>query len=162
MTCGMFFALVRVMAKSKKRTEGMAFYRPERAEGAEAPLAQSGVHAGFPSPADDFIERRLDLGRALVPHPEATFFARVEGDSMKDECIEDGDLLVVDKSVEAADGDLTVSYLDGEFTLKRIRLREGKIRLVPANPRYEMIEVTPENDFSVWGVVTFVVKKIGR
>lgn len=81
---------------------------------------------------------------------------------MKDECIEDGDLLVVDKSVEAADGDLTVSYLDGEFTLKRIRLREGKIRLVPANPRYEMIEVTPENDFSVWGVVTFVVKKVGR
>lgn len=70
----------RVMAKSKKRTEGMAFFRPERAEGAEAPLAQSGVHAGFPSPADDFIERRLDLGRALVPHPEATFFARVEGD----------------------------------------------------------------------------------
>jgi SOS response umuD protein. serine peptidase. MEROPS family S24 len=150
------------MAKSKKRTEGMAFFRPERAEGAEAPLAQSGVHAGFPSPADDFIERRLDLGRALVPHPEATFFARVEGDSMKDECIEDGDLLVVDKSVEAADGDLTVSYLDGEFTLKRIRLREGKTRLVPANPRYEMIEVTPENDFSVWGVVTFVVKKVGR
>ena len=150
------------MAKSKKRTEGMAFFRPERAEGAEAPLAPSGVHAGFPSPADDFIERRLDLGRALVPHPEATFFARVEGDSMKDECIEDGDLLVVDKSVEAADGDLTVSYLDGEFTLKRIRLSEGKIRLVPANPRYEMIEETPENDFSVWGVVTFVVKKIGR
>ena len=150
------------MAKSKKRTEGMAFFRPERAEGAEAPLAQSGVHAGFPSPADDFIERRLDLGRALVPHPEATFFARVEGDSMKDECIEDGDLLVVDKSVEAADGDLTVSYLDGEFTLKRIRLREGKIRLVPANPRYEMIEVTPENDFSVWGVGTCVVTKVGR
>ncbi len=140
----------------------MEFFRPEQAVKADAPLAQSGVHAGFPSPADDFIEQRLDLGRALVPHPEATFFARVEGDSMRDECIEEGDLLVVDKSVEAADGDLAVCYLDGEFTLKRIRLRDGTIRLVPANPRYKVIEVTPENDFSVWGVVTFAVKKIGR
>lgn len=156
------FCVYPRMAKSKNRPQGLEFFRPDQAGSAEAPLAQSGVHAGFPSPADDFVERRLDLGRALVPHPEATFFARVEGDSMKDECIEDGDLLVVDKSVEAADGDLTVSYLDGEFTLKRIRLRDGKIRLVPANPRYEVIEITPENDFSVWGVVTFVVKKIGR
>lgn len=150
------------MAKSEKSTERLEFFRPEQAGGAEAPLAQSGVHAGFPSPADDFIERRLDLGRALVPHPDATFFARVEGDSMRDECIEEGDLLVVDKSVEAADGDLAVCYLDGEFTLKRIRMRAGRVRLVAANPRYEAIEVTPENDFSIWGVVTFVVKKIAR
>lgn len=150
------------MAKSEKSTERLEFFRPEQTGGAEVPLAQSGVHAGFPSPADDFVERRLDLGRALVPHPEATFFARVEGDSMRDECIEEGDLLVVDKSVEAADGDLAVCYLDGEFTLKRIRMREGRVRLVAANPRYEAIEVTPENDFSIWGVVTFVVKKIDR
>lgn len=150
------------MAKSEKDTERFEFFRPEQVGGAEAPLAQSGVHAGFPSPADDFIERRLDLGRALVPHPDATFFARVEGDSMRDECIEEGDLLVVDKSVEAADGDLAVCYLDGEFTLKRIRMRAGRVRLVASNPRYEAIEVTPENDFSIWGVVTFVVKKIAR
>lgn len=138
------------------------WFRPEESEPMEVPLAGNGVRAGFPSPAEDHAEKRLDLARLIVKHPEATFYARVEGDSMQDECVEDGDLLVVDKSLRPEDGSLAVSYLDGEFTLKRVRIEEGKIRLVPSNGKYPVIEVSPENDFRIWGVVTYVVKQIRR
>lgn len=123
-------------------------------------MAGSGVHAGFPSPAEDHIEGRLDLNKLAVTHPDATFFARVEGDSMKDDCIEDGDLLVIDKSLKPEDGNVVVSYLDGEFTLKRIQIKKGKIYLVPANKKYPAIEVDPQSDFRVWGVVRYVLKKV--
>ncbi len=105
------------------------------------------VHAGFPSPAEDYSEGTLDLNRLVVRHPEATFFARVEGDSMKDEGIGEGDILVVDKAVAPYDGCLAVACVDGEFTLKRVRMEPGRILLVPANPRYRVVEITPENEF---------------
>jgi len=124
------------------------------------PLAASSVHAGFPSPADDFLEGTLDLDSLVVRHPEATFFARVEGDSMKDEGIVEGDILVVDKAVEPADGCLAVAWIDGEFTLKRVRMERGRVLLVPANPVYPTIEVGPDDDFAVWGVVQWVVKQV--
>lgn len=143
---------------AKKRN--MAFLKPEISVPLEIPLAESGVHAGFPSPADDFLEGSLDLNSLVIRHPEATFFARVEGDSMKDEGIVEGDILVVDKSIEPYDGCLAVAVIDGEFTLKRVRMEPDKILLVPANPKYKVIEIFPDNEFSVWGVVRYVVKKV--
>lgn len=143
---------------AKKRN--MAFLKPEISVPLEIPLAESGVHAGFPSPADDFLEGSLDLNSLVIRNPEATFFARVEGDSMKDEGIVEGDILVVDKSIEPYDGCLAVAVVDGEFTLKRVRMEPDKILLVPANPKYKVIEIFPDNEFSVWGVVRYVVKKV--
>lgn len=134
-------------------------YKPEINTPIEIPLAESPVHAGFPSPADDFTEGPLDLNRLVIKHPEATFFARVEGDSMKDEGIAEGDILVVDKSLEPYDGCLAVAFIDGEFTLKRVQIRPDKILLVPANPKYKVIEISPDNEFAVWGVVNYIVKK---
>lgn len=142
---------------AKKRN--MAFLKPEISVPLEIPLAESGVHAGFPSPADDFLEGSLDLNSLVIRHPEATFFARVEGDSMKDEGIVEGDILVVDKSIEPYDGCLAVAFVDGEFTLKRVRMEPDKILLVPANAKYKVIEIFPDNDFAVWGVVNYIVKK---
>ena len=143
---------------AKKRN--MAFLKPEISVPLEIPLAESGVHAGFPSPADDFLEGSLDLNSLVIRHPEATFFARVEGDSMKDEGIVEGDILVVDKSIEPYDGCLAVAVVDGEFTLKRVRKEPDKILLVPANPKYKVIEISPENEFAVWGVVNWVLKYV--
>lgn len=149
---------VETVVMAKKRN--MAFLKPEISVPLEIPLAESGVHAGFPSPADDFLEGSLDLNSLVIRHPEATFFARVEGDSMKDEGIVEGDILVVDKSIEPYDGCLAVAVVDGEFTLKRVRMEPDKILLVPANPKYKVIEIFPDNEFSVWGVVRYVVKKV--
>lgn len=142
---------------------GIKLYRPGQAEAdaaAAVPLAQSPVHAGFPSPADDFLEGSLDLNGLVVKHPEATFFARVEGDSMQDEGIAEGDILVVDKAEEPFDGCLAVAYVDGEFTLKRVRMEQDRLLLVPANPKYPTIEITAENDFALWGVVRWIVKRV--
>jgi len=144
----------------KSEQPPFAFFRPETDAPTDLPLSGSTVHAGFPSPADDFTEGSLDLNRLVVRHPEATFFARVEGDSMKDEGIGEGDILVVDKAVAPYDGCLAVACVDGEFTLKRVRMEPGRMLLVPANPRYRVVEITPENEFSVWGVVRYVVKKV--
>lgn len=138
----------------------LKIFKPEIDSTVEIPLAESSVHAGFPSPADDFLEGSLDLNSLVIRHPEATFFARVEGDSMKDEGIVEGDILVVDKSVEPYDGCLAVAYIDGEFTLKRVKIEPDKILLVPANPKYKTIEISPDNEFSVWGVVLWILKSV--
>lgn len=126
----------------------------------ELPLSGSGVSAGFPSPADDHTVLSLDLNKELIRNPAATFFARVSGVSMKDEGINDGDLLVIDKSVEPYDGCLVVAFVDGEFTLKRIKYEKDCLWLVPANEDYRPIKITKDNDFTVWGVVRYVIKKV--
>ena len=143
----------------KKEEIWLHIVRPDTATEAELPVAASGVSAGFPSPADDHLEPPLDLNKALVRNPGATFFARVAGDSMQDDGIADGDLVVVDKSLEAYDGCVAVCFLDGEFTLKRVRIGQDKVVLMPANKRYKPIEIGRESDFSVWGVVTYAIKK---
>lgn len=143
-----------------QKDEKIKVYKPELNTSTKIPLSESSVHAGFPSPADDFLEESLDLNSLVIRHPEATFFARVEGDSMKDEGILEGDILVVDKSVEPYDGCLAVAYIDGEFTLKRVKIEPDKILLVPANPKYKTIEIFPDNEFSVWGVVRWVLKSV--
>ena len=126
----------------------------------ELPLAGSPVSAGFPSPAEDYIEMALDLNKELIKNPEATFYARVRGHSMKDACIQDGDLLVIDKAQEPKDGCVAVCAIDGEFTLKRLAVEKDGIYLMPANDEFKPIKITEENDFLVWGIVAYVVHKV--
>lgn len=124
-------------------------------------FADSGIRAGFPSPAQDYLVESIDLNRELVRHPATTFYARAVGDSMKDCGIDDGDLLVIDKSIDPQDGDIVVAYIDGEFTLKRVKLEADSscLWLMPANKDYPPIRVTAENDFIVWGVLTYNIKR---
>lgn len=126
----------------------------------ELPLAQGGISAGFPSPADDPMLLKLDLNRELIRNASSTFFARVSGVSMIDDGVSDGDLLVIDKSVEPYDNCLAVCYIDGEFTLKRFCDKGDHALLVPANKDYKPIKVTADNDFMVWGVVRYLIKKM--
>lgn len=140
--------------------KSLKIYCPGTDTSSKIPLAESTVHAGFPSPADDFLEGSLDLNSLVIKHSEATFFARVEGDSMKNEGITEGDILVVDKAVEAYDSCLAVAYVDGEFTLKRVRMEPDRILLVPANPKYPVIEIAAGQDFTVWGVVKWIIKQV--
>lgn len=121
------------------------------------PLAE-GIKAGFPSPAADYSDIAIDLNRELIKHPSSTFYARVKGDSMKDAGINDGDLLVIDKSLDPADGKIAVCYIDGEFTLKRIRLKADGVYLYPANSEYRPIPITEENEFLIWGILTHAIK----
>ena len=123
------------------------------------PLFASGVSAGFPSPADDYVEKKLDLNRHLIKHPSATFFVRVKGTSMKDAGINDGDILIVDKSLESLNNAIAVCIIDSEFTVKRLRKVKDALYLIPENPEYEPIKVTDNNNFQVWGIVTWIIHK---
>lgn len=118
------------------------------------------VKAGFPSPADDMPFPTLDLNRRLVRNPASTFYMTVSGDSMSGDVADDGDLLVVDRSIEPTSGCLAVCAVDGEFTLKRLQIENDYALLLPANQKYKSIRVTAENNFSVWGVVRYVIKKV--
>ena len=120
------------------------------------------VKAGFPSPAED-IREKLDLMKLLVRHKASTFFFRVSGVSMVDEAMDEGDIIIVDRAVEPYDGCKAVCFIDGEYTVKRMEIHEQSVRLMPANEnntKYRPIEVTAENSFMVWGVVTYVIKKM--
>lgn len=123
-------------------------------------MAHDGIHAGFPSPASDYMTQAIDLNKELVRHPAATFYGRVVGDSMVDAGVDEGDILVIDKSLDARDGDMAVCFVDGEFTLKRLVMKKGSLTLMPANPKYPSIEINDRMDFRMWGIVTYVIKKI--
>ncbi len=116
--------------------------------------------AGFPSPADDFVELNLDLNDYLVDHPEATFFVRVSGDSMINAGIHQDDLLIVDRSLEPENDKVIIAIVNGEFTCKKFHKdSQGNIKLLPANKNYSPIEISENMDFQVWGVVTYVIHK---
>ena len=123
-------------------------------------MAQDGIHAGFPSPATDYMTQAIDLNKELVKHPAATFYGRVVGDSMIDAGVDEGDILVIDKALDAKDGDMAVCFVDGEFTLKYLKIQEGRITLCPANTKYPQIEIVEGMDFKMWGVVTYIIKKV--
>lgn len=126
----------------------------------ELQLAPS-IKAGFPSPADDYQQDSLDFNRDLIRHPETTFYGRVSGDSMVDAGICDGDIAVIDRSVEPSDGDVVVGYVNEEFTIKFLDLKhkdEGFIELRPANKDYKPIRINADDDFEVWGVVVWTIK----
>jgi DNA polymerase V len=123
------------------------------------PLFSHTVAAGFPSPADDYIEGRLSLDEHLVQHKEATFFVRAQGDSMVDAGIFNGDILVVDKSLTPVSGHIVIAVVDGDLTVKRLIKRGGKIMLKPENARLKQIEFIDGQELQVWGVVTSTIKK---
>ena len=130
----------------------------------EMPLAP-GIKAGFPSPAEDYLHESLDFNRDLIKHPESTFYGRVDGDSMEDVGICDGDIAVIDRSVEPQNGDVVVGYVNGDFTIKFLDLThkgEGYIELRPANKNYQPIRIDIDDNFEVWGVVVWTIKNWKR
>lgn len=138
------------------------FYTANTSSHVALPFIDGGIAAGFPSPAQDYIDLKIDLNTELVTNPSSTFYARVKGTSMQDAGIMDGDILVIDKSLEPKDGDTAVCFIDGEFTLKYIKFETDIVYLIPANPKFEPIKVTEENNFCIWGIVTYSIKNHKR
>ena len=138
----------------------LQFFNPDFSQPKKIAFIDTGIKAGFPSPAADFEEERISLDQFLIKNPEATFFAKASGNSMINAGINDGDLLVIDRSLEAKNNTIAVCYIDGEFTVKRIRVENEKVFLLPENEDYKPIEITNESDLIVWGVVIYVVKKM--
>ncbi len=139
----------------------LTFFTPEDSnDDLGALFFDAGISAGFPSPAEDFKEQRLSLDKELIKNKEATFFARVSGQSMIGAGLDDNDLLVIDRSLEPENNKIAVCFLDGEFTVKRLRVDKDEVWLQPENPNYPIIKVTPENSFVIWGIVTNVIKKV--
>ena len=128
------------------------------------PYADEGIRADFPSPAQDYLTESIDLNKELIHNKETTFYARVAGDSMMGAGIYDGDLVVIDKSLEANDGDYIAAYVDGEFTLKQFRhdAQNNCAWLIPYNPEYKPIKITEENNFMIWGVVTNIIRRLRK
>ena len=143
----------------KEKKEKFTFYTiPLHSEGI-APLVSENIRAGFPSPANAYIEEKLDLNKYCVKNPPATFLVKVEGDSMINAGITKGDLLVVDRSAEPKNSDIVIAVLNGEFTLKRLVINDDKsITLYPENPKYKPIQITEGMDFEVWGKVIKAIK----
>ena len=131
-----------------------------KSKGYKLPLYASRVSAGFPSPADDYMEGKLDLNTHLIKHPAATFFVRATGESMLNAGIHPGDLLVVDRSLEAKHGKVVIAALDGHLTVKRLYQKGGKMALLPENDAFKPIPITPESDMVIWGVVTNVIHSL--
>lgn len=123
------------------------------------PFFTSSVQAGFPSPADDYVEKQLDLNELMVSHPSSTFFVKVEGESMRNAGIQSGDTLVVDRSITPSHGKIVVAIIDGEFTVKRLTIQNGKFYLVPENESFSKLKIDENSDFQIWGVVTYVIHK---
>ena len=142
------------------RKEKLVFLKPEIKDSIGQWLMNQGISAGFPSPASDFEESRISIEKVVVKNKEATFYAKVSGESMKDAGLDDGDILVIDRSEELKSNKIAVCYLNGEFTVKKVKIEKDHVYLIPENKRYDPIKVTEENEFIVWGVVTYVVKKI--
>jgi DNA polymerase V len=124
------------------------------------PLYLSRIKAGFPSPAEDYLDKKLDLNEHLIKHPASTFFVKVKGDSMVGAGINSGDILIVDRSLEPKDKRIVVVVVNGDFTVKRISKRGDKLSLISENPKYPPIEIKDGMDFEVWGIVTNVIHSV--
>ena len=142
------------------KSQNLNFFAPETFNDSGALFFDTGISAGFPSPADDFKQERLSLDKELIKNKEATFFARVSGQSMIGAGLDDSDLLVIDRGLEPEHNKIAVCFLDGEFTVKRLKVEKDGVWLQPENPNYEPIKITEENDFVIWGIVTNVIKKV--
>ena len=142
------------------KSNTLTFFTPKAYNNSGAHFFAAGISAGFPSPAEDFKEQRLSLDKELVKNKEATFFARVSGQSMIGAGLDDNDLLVIDRSLEPTNNKIAVCFLDGEFTVKRLKVDKDEVWLQPENPNYPIIKITQENDFIIWGIVTNVIKKV--
>ncbi len=145
---------------SVKKEQKLTFFQPDFESEIKIPFVNEGVSAGFPSPAADFMETSIDLNKELCENPLATFYIRVKGNSMIDAGINDKDVLVVDRSLEPQNNKIAVCFIDGEFTVKRIQVEKDCLYLMPENPDYKPIKVTEENQLIIWGMVTYVIKKV--
>lgn len=143
-----------------KKDSKLSFYKPDYESELRIPFIPDGVSAGFPSPAADFMENNIDLNKELSENPLATFYIKVKGNSMIDAGINDKDVLIVDRSIEPQDNKIAVCFIDGEFTVKRIKLEKDCLYLMPENSTYSPIKVTEENELIIWGIVTYVIKKM--
>jgi len=128
----------------------------------ELQLFENRIQAGFPSPAQGAFADSVDLNHELINNPAATFCAKVIGDSMVDSGINEGDMLIIDRSIEAQDGDIAVCFIDGDFTVKRLLINSDGISMVPANRKYPVIRVPDDSNFMIWGVVSHIIKKLNR
>lgn len=136
------------------------FYHADLENQIELPYISSGIKAGFPSPAADFDESKISLDDALVKNKEATFYAKANGNSMTGAGIDDGDILVIDRSLEPKNNKIAVCFIDGEFTVKRIKLENEEVYLMPENSNYKPIKISEENELIIWGIVTYVIKSL--
>ena len=141
------------------RKDNLTFLKPKKGDYLGQWLFEQRISAGFPSPSDDFKETRISLDRELVKNKEATFYARVSGDSMVGAGLDDGDLLVIDRSKNPENGKIAICLVDREFTVKRIKKEKNKLYLMPENKKYNSIELKEENELIIWGIVTYVIKK---
>lgn len=138
----------------------LTFLKPKKGDSLGQWLIEQGVSAGFPSPADDFKEIRISLDKELVKNEESTFYARVSGDSMIEAGLDDGDLIIIDRSLDPENGKIAVCYVDGEFTVKRIKKEKDKFFLMPQNKKYKPIEIKEGNELIIWGIVQYVIKRV--
>jgi DNA polymerase V len=146
---------------SVKKPSQLTFYQPELESDLAIPYIAEGVAAGFPSPATDFLETTIDLNKELCKNPLSTFYIKVKGNSMIDAGINDKDVLVVDRSIEPKNNAIAICFIDGEFTVKRIKIEKDCAYLMPENNDFSPIKVTTENQLIIWGIVTYVIKSIG-
>jgi DNA polymerase V len=137
----------------------MQFFGVQTSTKLQLPLFNTLVPAGFPSPATDYMDGKIDLNQKLIQHPASTFFVKVTGDSMQGAGIFTGDIIIVDRQIQAKDGDIILACLDGQFTVKQLSKKNGKISLIPANPNYDPMQVEEDQVFQVWGVVTYTIHK---
>ncbi len=143
--------------KSLYKTKTLELYASDTSTTLNMPYFENGVSAGFPSPAEDHMHSKIDLNNLLVENPSATYYVRVNGDSMLGAGILSGDLLIVDRSIEVTNNCIVVAHLDGEFTVKRIKKIKNKIFLQAENNNYKPIEITKEMDFELFGVVAHAI-----
>lgn len=142
------------------KKEKLTFLKPKKGDTLGQWLIEQGISAGFPSPADDFKEIRISLDNELVKNKEATFYARVSGESMENAGLSNGDLIIIDRSLQAENNKIAVCFLDGEFTVKRIIKKGKKLFLKPENNRYKEVEINENNELLIWGIVTYVIKSV--
>lgn len=145
---------------SKHIKQKLTFFTPDLESEIKIPYINQGVSAGFPSPALDFLEIAIDLNKELIENKKTTFYIKVEGHSMIDAGINDKDILIVDRTLEPSDKKIAVCFIDGEFTVKRLKLEKDCLYLMPENQNYEAIKISEENNFMIWGIVTYVIKKL--
>jgi len=138
----------------------ITFFIPDFEKTQELPFISGGIKAGFPSPAADFDESKISLDNVLVKNREATFYAKASGTSMIGAGIDDGDILVIDRSLEPQNNKVAVCFIDGEFTVKRIKIEKDCVYLMPENKTFQPIKVTEDNNLVIWGIVTYVIKSI--
>ena len=143
----------------KLLTNTLDFFTPSITTRVELPFYDVGIQAGFPSPADDFIELSIDINKEYIKNRDSTFFARVKGHSMKNVGIFDGDLLIIDKSIEPQDNKIAICQVDGDFTVKRIKIDNDTVWLIAENEAYDPIKVTSDNELMIWGIVVASIKK---